>query len=163
MQETSQTAAINDGDFYTFSLQATSGGTLSLDTLNWNLRLTEALYNGGTVRYIWQYSVGAGAFTDIGSAVTPSGSWNTSGNAQPVLTLSGISALQNTTEAITFRLVGWNTNGSNTALNIGRLTGDDLVINGTVAVPEPSVVGLALLGTALVGFSLRRKISVPLH
>lgn len=160
MQETSQTAAINDGDFYTFSLQATSGNTLSLDSLEWNLRLTSALFEAQTVRYIWQYKVGTGSFTDIGSVVTAGGTlaeWNTNGNTQAALTLSGITALQNTSEEITFRLVGWNVNGSNSALNIGRLSGNDLVINGTVAVPEPSVIGLSVLGCAMLAFTLRRK------
>lgn len=159
MQETSQTAAIIEGDFYTFSLQAASGNTLSLDSINWNLRLTSALFADQTVRYIWQYKVGEGEFTDVGGVVTPGsfGVYNTNGVAQPTVSLSGVGSLQNTSEEITFRLVGWNVNGSNTALNIGRLSGNDLVINGTVAVPEPSV--LEFTGMALIFgiFALTRK------
>jgi len=55
--------------------------------------------------------------------------------------------------AVTFRIYGWNSSGTASA-GIRNLSGNDLVINGTVeAIPEPAVIGfitLAGLGLLIV-------------
>jgi len=62
--------------------------------------------------------------------------------------------------AVTFRIYGWNSSGTASA-GIRNLSGNDLIINGTIeAIPEPAVAGLI----GLTGLSLlvaRRFIGEP--
>jgi hypothetical protein len=47
--------------------------------------------------------------------------------------------------SITFRIYGWNSTGTASA-GIRDLTGDDLIVKGTVeAIPEPAVMGFISL------------------
>lgn len=147
--ETSQSAAITAGDFLYFTIQAEAGSRLSFSELNMNLRRPVATY-------IWQYQIGAGAFTDIGSAVTVNQATdNTLGTAQAPLDLASVAGLQLVTDTVTFRLVAWN---ATVPMAIGRLTGDDLVLSGTVsAVPEPASAAMLLGGLALGAVTMRRR------
>ena len=57
---------------------------------------------------------------------------------------------------VTFRIYGWNSSGTASA-GIRNLSGDDLVINGTVeAIPEPAVLGL--IGLIGLGFLASRRL-----
>jgi hypothetical protein len=57
--------------------------------------------------------------------------------------------------AVTFRIYGWNSSGTASA-GIRNLSGNDLVINGTVeAIPEPAV--LSMIGLSGLGFLATRR------
>lgn len=96
--------AIANGKFVTFTLQATSGKTLSLASLpKFNYRAAETY---GPTSGLIQYQVGSGAFQDVAQVTyTASGSGQT---LSPV-NLSGIQNLQNVpaNQQITFRIVNW--------------------------------------------------------
>ena len=103
--------AISSNTFATFSITANAGYKLSLTNIPvYNIRRS----NSGPPNGIWQYQVGAGAFTDIGSIIGW-GSGSSSGNDQPSISLSGIPALQNVPAGttVTFRIVSWG--GSNSS------------------------------------------------
>jgi autotransporter-associated beta strand protein len=85
----------------------------------------------------WQYQVGAGTFTDIGTPITWGSDTTATGNLQPTITLSGIGGLQNIAAgtSVTFRIVNWNASGSSGTwyLNSQSTTADlDFVVNGVV-------------------------------
>lgn len=154
INQTSLSGAVTDGDYASFALSPQTGFSMSLSGIDFTVRLPEAGWNTGTSRYLWQYKIGDGSFVDIGSPLALSGTWDTNGVAQPALNLSGISALQNLTEPVEFRLYAWGTGGQ---FVFGRQSGNDLTLNGTVfAVPEPGRAGL-LAVAALAGSALRRR------
>lgn len=156
MNQATRTAAETDGDYLFFALAPLAGNSLSLTSLDSNVRLPQAAWDAGSTRYIWQYKIGDGAYTDIGSPLALSGAYNTNGAAQPSLDLSGIAALQNITDTVEFRLYAWGTGGQ---FVFGRLTGNDLALSGSVAaVPEPSRLLLLPLGGLLL---LSRRVRHP--
>jgi hypothetical protein len=161
LDTSSEANAITAGDFATFAIAAQSGNTVSFTTISaYNVRRSST----GPTMGIWQYQVGGGAFTDIGSAIT----WGTdnmpTGNSQNAIDLSGISNLQNVAAGttVTFRLVDWGASSASSGnwyINNFQ-SGDDLQIQGTVsAIPEPAgwglISALGLLG--LCGVSTWRK------
>lgn len=153
INQTSLSGAVTDGDYVSFALSPQAGYGLSLAGLDFTVRLPEAGWNAGTSRYQWQYKIGNGSFVDIGSPLALSGIWDTNGVAQPALDLSGISALQNITAPVEFRLYAWGTGGQ---FVFGRQSGNDLAVNGTVfAVPEPGRAGL--LGAAVFALLASRR------
>lgn len=146
--------AILDDDYLTFSISPQSGYQVSLSTLDVNFRRSST----GPNTFQWAYSIDG--FTtnnvNIGSEISFT-STATDGVAQSQISLAGISALQSITGTATFRLYGYGSAGGTFA--IGRLTGNDLSINGIVtAVPEPSTYAAILGGVALVGvMAIRRR------
>jgi hypothetical protein len=158
---TTEAAAILANNFTTLSLTAIPGYTLSLsDIPAYNIRHSAT----GPSTGIWQYQVDTQGWVDIGSAITWGSVTTSAGNPEPLLSLSGISALQNVPAGIpvTLRCVTWG------ATNVGgtwyfneptnHTTAPDLAVEGTVtAVPEPSaLIALAMGGLCLLPF-VRRK------
>ena len=89
---TTQATAITNNEFATFTITANAGFTVSLsDIAAYNIRRSGT----GQTTGIWQYQIGAGAFNDIGSAITWGAITTAAGNPQSAITLSGIAALQN--------------------------------------------------------------------
>jgi autotransporter-associated beta strand protein len=127
-------AAITAGDFITFSFTPTSGYAMSFsDVAPYNVRRSSS----GPTTGQWQYQVGAGTFTDIGTPITWGSDTTATGNLQPTITLSGIGGLQNIAAgtSVTFRIVNWNASGSSGTwyLNSQSTTADlDFVVNGVV-------------------------------
>lgn len=153
-----QSSAVSGGDFVSFSLQAESGFTLSLINIAaYNVRRSAT----GPTTGIWQYQIGSGTWTDIGSEITWGAVTTVSGNSQASIDLSGISNLQNVGagNSIGLRIVSWGaTSGSGTWFLNQFQTGNDLIVNGSVAViPEPTTWALIGLGTAFVLWRIRRK------
>jgi hypothetical protein len=103
-ENTNSVDAIANGKFVTFTLQATSGKTLSLASLpKFNYRAADTY---GPTSGLIQYQVGSGAFQDVAQVTyTASGSGQT---LSPV-NLSAIQDLQNVpaSQQITFRIVNW--------------------------------------------------------
>lgn len=82
---------------------------------------------------------------DTGGFDTDSSGWGAP------IDLSG-AAYQNLTGTTTFRLYGWGATGSTGVSSLRDLSGDDLVINGTLTVvPEPATIGLIVLAGLLAG------------
>ena len=124
-------AAITANEHMQFAISAQSGYQVSLSTLDVNFRRSST----GPNAFQWQYSLDgfSTAGTDIGSAISYT-STLTNGAAQMQIDLTGISALQNVASGttITIRLFGWGASAGTGTFAIGRLTGDDLAIGGSV-------------------------------
>ncbi|MEY3480303.1 MAG: hypothetical protein RIQ71_1078 [Verrucomicrobiota bacterium] len=106
----------------------------------------------------WQYQVGNGTFSNIGTPITWSGT-SSSGNAQTAINLSTIAALQTVAPdtTVTFRLVPYGATSSGGTFYINNISGDDLAIFGSFgSAPNPAPV-ITVAGpasaTALVSFS----------
>jgi hypothetical protein len=133
-----ESAAIAGNSFATFSLTATSGYLLSCSNIPaYNIRHSGT----GSTTGIWQYSVGGSAFTDIGSAITWGSTTTSSGNGQPAIDLSGISALQNVPSGtnVTFRIVLWGgaSPGSGSWYVNNLASGFDLQVLGSLSPGGP--------------------------
>lgn len=132
----SQATAIASNEFATFTITANAGFTVSLsDIAAYNIRRSAT----GPTTGIWQYQIGAGAFTDVGSAITWGAITTGAGNPQSAINLSGISALQNVPAGttITLRVVTWGATGAAGTWYLNDpadTTVNDLIVNGTTAV-----------------------------
>ncbi len=140
-------AAITGNSFATFSLMASNGYTLSCTNIPaYNIRHS----GSGSTNGLWQYQVGNGAFTDIGSAITWGANTSSSGNLQSAIDLSGIGALQNVPSGttVTFRIVLWGGTGTGTWY-VNHVSGLDLQVLGSLA-PVSSGVTAPTIITAPV-------------
>jgi hypothetical protein len=147
-------AAVTADHVVTFTVNANPGFALSLAAIAaYNVRRSAS----GPATGQWQYSTDGTSFTDIGSPISWGGTTTDAGNPQPAIDLSGIAALQNlpATTTVTFRVANWDASSSagtwyfNGAGSVA--TQQSLTLDGTVAVPEPSALGLAAVGLALAG------------
>ena len=132
---TSKTSALNDGDYLYFVIQAKSGYEVSLSILDVNFRRSST----GPNTFQWQYSIDGSTFNDFGSQISYTGT-ETNGLSQTQISLSSHPDLQNVTNStiITIRLLCWGATGSTGSFAIGRLSGNDLAITGTVLSEEPT-------------------------
>lgn len=125
------TGSLSSTDYYQFTIQANSGYQVSLSTLDVNFRRSST----GPNTFQWQYSLNGFSTTgtNIGSAISYTAT-STNGTAQTQISLSSISALQNvgSSTTITFRLYGYSAGASGGTFAIGRLSGNDLAIGGSV-------------------------------
>ena len=143
--------ALAEGQFVTFSVMAEEGSWLHISELRQNFRRSGT----GPSQFLWQFQVGDAPFASIGSPWEYTGT-HTQGQAQPAISLAGIPELQEVTEVVTFRLVGWD-GGSVGSWGFGRVAGPDLVVLGNVAViPEPRFAS-ALFALTLLGWVLWRR------
>ena len=124
----SQALAITNDDYLQFNISAVSGYKVSLSSLDVNFRRSST----GPNNFLWRYSLDGINFIDIGSSFV----YNlnpTNGTTQTQIDLSVIPELQNVfNTTITFRLYAWGATGSTGSFSIGKLTGNDLEINGLV-------------------------------
>ena len=146
-------AAITASQVATFTVTAAAGYAVSFTQIDsYNVRRSGT----GPASGQWQYSVGSGSFSDIGSAQAFT-STASGGTAMGAVDLSGISALQSVAagSTVTFRMVMYANTGTGT-FYFQNGTGSGLSVSGsTTAVPAPGA--LALLGLAgLVGARRRR-------
>lgn len=134
---TNFTEAINNEEYIEFSITPNSGFTVSLSTLDANFRRS----NTGPDTFRWQYSLDGFATTgtDIGSQISYTNDGG-DGDAQTQIDFSGIHDLEEVETTITFRLYGWGASNTAGTFAIGRLSGDDLSIGGTVDIIPGSPV-----------------------
>ena len=128
---TSESTAVADGAFETFTFTASSGFAESFSSISaYNVRRS----NTGPANGIWQYEIGGGSFVDIGSSIGWGSNTAAAGNAQSAITLSGISDLQNVPAGttVTFRVANWPGSSGGTWYFNGGGTNPNLTINGTV-------------------------------
>lgn len=104
-QSTTALAAESANKFVTFSVTPNTGKTISLSSIEpYNIRRSGSGPNIGQ----WQYQVGSGSFTDIGSAITWGSTITSAGNSQTAIDLTSIAALQNVSgTTVTFRVLLW--------------------------------------------------------
>ena len=131
---TDESSAVANNKYASFTVAAVSGYAVSYTNIPaYNIRRSST----GPTTGIWQYRVGSGSFTDIGSAITWGSGTSSSGNAETAIDLSGIPALQYVAAGtmVTFRIVNWGASGSSGSWYINNLStvGDDLQVLGTVS------------------------------
>lgn len=126
-----QADAITNNEYLEFQISAVTNYEVSLTTLN------SVFYRSATGpdTFIWKYSLDGVNFTDIGTSFTYTGSGG-GGTNQAAIDLSGIGDLQNVLfgTTITIRLYAWGATSSVGTFAIGRTTGDNLRVVGTVAI-----------------------------
>lgn len=122
--------ALTNNKYLEFTISPKSGYAVSLTTLDVNFRRSSS----GPNSFRWKYRVNSGVFVDINSTAISFTSTATNGLAQSQISLSAISALQNipSGNVITIRLYGWGATNTGGTFAIGRLSGNDLSIDGTV-------------------------------
>jgi len=134
-------SAIDRGAYITFGLTASGGYSLSVsDVAAFNVRGSSSGPKNGQ----WQYQIGSGSFTNIGTSFNWGSVTTSAGNPQSPMSLSSISDLQNIPAGthVTFRIVNFYTGTAGAVTGTWYLndpTGastDDFIINGSVAVPE---------------------------
>ena len=132
MDNDSEANAITGNDFIFFSITANSGYSLSINSINaYNIRRSST----GPTTGQWQYKVGSGSFTDIGTDITWGTKTSSSGNSQAAIDLSGISALQGVSAGttVTFRCIVWGASASTGTWYLNNFqAGNDFVIDVTV-------------------------------
>jgi len=133
---TTLATAITAQEYLQFTISVKAGFKVSLSTLNANfLRST----NNAPNSFQWQYSLDAfgTAGVNIGSTISytlyTTGTAS-NGTAQTQINLSSISALQNVVNGtnITIRIYGWGAANTGSTFALGKLSGNDLAIGGTV-------------------------------
>jgi hypothetical protein len=129
-------ASITAQDYFQFTISAAANFKVSLSSLDANFLRSST---NAPSNFQWQYSLDgfATAGINIGSTINYTGNFNagqTNGTAQTQINLSSISALQNVVAGtnITIRLYGWSAGSTASTFALGRLTGNDLAIGGTV-------------------------------
>jgi hypothetical protein len=122
-------ASRDDNDYYQFIVQANSGYSVSLSTLDVNFRRSGT----GPVDFEWRYSLD-GFSTSYSIATVNYTLSPTDGTAQSQINLTAFPDLQNVASSttITFRLFGYSASGTTGSFAIGRLSGNDLAVGGNV-------------------------------
>ncbi|MEO6254082.1 MAG: T9SS type A sorting domain-containing protein [Ferruginibacter sp.] len=143
--------AVTNNKYVQFTIAANSSFKTSLSTLDVNFRRSST----GPNTFQWQYSLDgfATAGVNIGSAISYTLT-TTGGDAQTQINLSAIPALQNVANptVITFRLYGYGATAVGGTFALGRLTGNDLAIGGTVVASGPSPT-INVTPATLTGFT----------
>ena len=155
---TDAASAITANKYISFTIETDSASTLSIASIDaYNVRRS----GSGPTSGQWQFQVGSGSFTDIGSAITWGATTSNSGNGQAAIALTGFSSLQGiaASTTVTFRLALWGASGATGTWYLNgqtATTAPDFKLSGEVtAVPAPGA--LALLGVAgLIGARRRR-------
>ncbi len=131
---TSAVEAVDENEFVTFTITADAGYTFSIESIEpYNIRRSAT----GPTTGQWQYQIGSGTFTDIGSEITWGSTTTNAGNNQPAIDLSEILDLQNIASGtvVTFRILlyGASATGGTWYLN-GHInaTNKTLKVLGTV-------------------------------
>jgi hypothetical protein len=146
-EQTTFAGAVDNNHFIQFTLEADVGYRFDLTSIELN---GESSGTGADSIALTSDIDGFSSGSEIATlsgrqGIT--GGWDTdaSGWGAPI-DLSGVQ-YQNQT-SVTFRLYGWNSSSGSGITYIRNLSGDDLVVNGTVeAIPEPAVMGfISLVG-----------------
>ena len=143
---------IDAAKFYTFTLTADAGYTLSLTTIGaYNIRRSATGPSMGQ----WQYQVGNQGFINIGGNITWGNVTTAAGNPQAAIDLSSIADLQNVPAGVTVTIRLVNFGASSTAgTNYLNTTGNasDLFITGNVAATGqiPTAISSPSVHTVLV-------------
>ena len=148
---TSLASAITGNQYLSFTLIPTTGYAVSFTSLSLLSGVSTATtsFHGEVLSSATGFNSGASLH-----------SYSFSSTSAPLqsITLSGVSALQNVTGPVEFRIYGWRDTGGTSTFRLRSLTGTDLVLNGTVsAVPEPSTYAAILGALTLAGVVMHRR------
>ncbi len=128
---TSAADAITANDYVTFTITAKEGYKVSITSIEkHNVRRVATSASTGQ----WQYQVGSGAFTNIGSAISWGSVVTAYGNEQNAIDLTGIADLQNLAAGttVTFRVLTWGGTLSNATWSL--INGTNLATNKKLAI-----------------------------
>lgn len=153
-ETTSLAGAISAGHFFQFDVQASPGYLLDLTKLEMNGQSSgtganEVALLASTDNFLTSSTLGS--LTGISGNT---GGFDTDGSGFGSIDLSSFTGV----DAMSFRLYGWGTTSEDGITYVRNLTGDDLVIEGSVA-PIPEVTSsLTLAGLlAFSAFARRRR------
>lgn len=126
---TTAAAAITSNEYFSITVVLPSTNTFYFSKISpYNIRRSSS----GPNAIQWQYSVNGGAYTDIGSVITPISDTSATGNSMSEVSLSSISALQNLTNVtVVFRMVMYGATNVGGTFYLNNFTGNDLEIVGT--------------------------------
>lgn len=123
-------AATNASQFATFAITPNANYQVSFTSLS---QYDYKRSSSGPPNGVLQYKVGSGAFNDITNFSYSS----TTGASLGPLDLSGIAALQNVTNTVTFRFVNYGASsagGNWYILDLGNSTAPDLAVQGIISI-----------------------------
>jgi len=141
--------ALTGADYFTFTLEASSTYAFSLSSMVFNFQAS------GTGPQSWALFSSVTGWNEVDVLENWAGVGN---GVTETADLSGVTALQSASSAIEFRVYGYGASGTGGTGGFEG-TGDDIVVNGTVApsaIPEPAT--MSLLGLGALAMVLRRKI-----
>jgi len=138
--ETAHDDAITANDYFTWTVNAKAGATFSVTNIVFNLQHSAT---GGTNWFLR---------SSVDSFSSDLATWTGLANGTYVADLSSAGIDNKTT--VEFRMYGWGGTGSSGTAGFEG-SGDDLVVNGVSAIPEPGT--LALFGSALAGLLILRR------
>lgn len=148
---TSLAAAISGGDYLSFTITPAAGYALNISSVSFNSGVSSAVTNFNA-----SLLSSATGFNPAGTL--HSYSFATTTPPTQSITLSGTAALQNVTGALEFRLYGWRDSAGTSTFRLRTLSGNDLVVTGSVsAIPEPGTYAVLLGAAALAGAVIRRR------
>ena len=133
--------------FVSFGFTVSAGQKASLSSIDLNYRRSST----GTANGLWQYQINAGSWTDIADVANEFSSTSTSGAAMTQLSLGSVGGLQNLAAGTTvnLRLVPYGATATGGTWYVYDLTGDDLIVSGSVQSANSSPTNVALSATSI--------------
>jgi len=116
--------ALTVGDYFTFSLDASTSYAFSLDSLVINVQ------SSGSGPQSWALFSSVDGFAAAGDALND---WSAVGNSTQTATLSGVTGLQDVEGSIEFRVYGYGATSSSGSGGFEG-AGNDITVNGTATV-----------------------------
>lgn len=148
---TSLAAAISGGDYLSFTITPAAGYALNISSVSFNSGVSSAVTN-------FNASLLSSATGFNTASALHSYSFATTTPPTQSITLSGTIALQNVSGALEFRLYGWRDSAGTSTFRLRTLSGNDLVVTGSVtAIPEPGTYAVILGAMVLASAAIRRR------
>lgn len=142
---TTEALAFSGNKFFTFTVTPGVGKKLSYQSLTFDYRRDTA----GSAKSYALYASATGSFTS-GVHVATGTMSTTDFSAADTIDLSTVTAFQNISDPVTFRLYIWGATGASASTQVARF--DNITLSANI--PEPAACGLLLGGLSLV---LRRR------
>lgn len=125
--------AQSTNEYFQITAQAKAGYKVSLNSISFNFRRSST----GPNAFQWFYSLDGTNFTAIGTSISYTGT-DSNGKTFGPIDISSITDLQEVSgsNTIYLRLYGWGATATSGSGSIGRLTGEDIIIKGSVEVED---------------------------
>jgi len=137
--------AQSTNEYFQITAQAKTGYKVSLNSISFNFRRSST----GPNSLQWFYSLDGTSFIAIGTSISYTGT-DSNGKTFGPIDLSSIADLQNVSGSTTIylRLYGWGATATTGSGSIGRLTGEDIIIKGSVEVEDDVTAPVATFNPA---------------